>query len=155
MAEVVPGSKSRNLQQFHAHSKWSHREVIDHVAQDVDKLLGDERNACFLIDESGFAKQGNTSVGVSRQWPGRLGKVDKGQVALFGALADGQYVAPVDVRLYLPEKTTNRGLAFTRYQSKQKSIEVPDPVNSLPARSWKTMTLRKTTRGVSESASVV
>ena len=42
MAEIVPGSKSRNLQQFLTHSKWNHRDVIDHVAQDVDKLLGDE-----------------------------------------------------------------------------------------------------------------
>jgi SRSO17 transposase len=237
MAEVVPESKSRNLQQFLTHSKWNHRDVIDHVAQDVDKLLGDERNACFLIDESGFAKQGKMSVGVSRQWLGRLGKVDNGQVAVFGALANGQYVAPVDVRLYLPEKwandpkrcehacvpenerkfrtkielaleivrharetglrygwvgadagygkgpgfcfalneideifvvdvhsdfpvylkdpkpylpekTRSSGRPLTKYQSDQKSIEVLDLVNSLPARSWKTMTLRKTTRGV-------
>lgn len=104
MAEVVPESKSRNLQQFLTHSKWDHREVIDHVAQDVDKLLGDESNACLLIDESGFAKQGRNSVGVSRQWLGRLGKVDNGQVAVFGALAKGEYVAPVDTRLYLPQK---------------------------------------------------
>ena len=47
------------------------------------------------------------SVGVSLQWLGRLGKVDNGQVAVFGALASGQYVAPVDVRLYLPEQWTN------------------------------------------------
>ena len=52
MAEVVPKSKSRNLQEFLTHSKWDHRDVIDNVAKDVDKLLGDERNACFLIDES-------------------------------------------------------------------------------------------------------
>ena len=31
MAEVVPESKSRNLQQFLTHSRWKHREVIDHV----------------------------------------------------------------------------------------------------------------------------
>jgi len=103
MAEVVPDSKSRNLQQFLTHSKWSHREVIDHVGQDADELLGDHRNACLLIDESGFAKQGKESVGVSRQWLGRLGKVDNGQVAVFGALANGQYAVPVDVRLYLPK----------------------------------------------------
>lgn len=107
MAEVVPESKSRNLQQFLTHSKWDHREVMDHVAQDVNTLLGDSRNACFLIDESGFAKQGKSSVGVSRQWLGRLGKVDNGQVAVFGALANGQYVAPVDVRLYLPQQWAN------------------------------------------------
>jgi SRSO17 transposase len=107
MAEVVPDSKSRNLQQFLTHSKWSHREVIDHVAQDADKLLGDSRQACLLIDESGFAKQGKRSVGVARQWLGRLGKVDNGQVAVFGALAKGRYAAPVDVRLYLPEQWTD------------------------------------------------
>jgi hypothetical protein len=107
METVVPESKSRNLQQFLTHSKWEHREVIDHVAQDADALLGDERDACFLIDESGFAKQRKRSVGVSRQWLGRLGKVDNGQVAVYGALANGQYVAPVDVRLYLPEEWVN------------------------------------------------
>jgi len=107
MAEVVPESKSRNLQQFLTHSKWDHKEVIDHVAQDVDSLLGDVRHACFLIDESGFVKQGKGSVGVSRQWLGRLGKVDNGQVAVFGALANGPYVAPVGVRLYLPQQWVN------------------------------------------------
>lgn len=237
MAEVVPESKSRNLQQFLTHSKWDHRAVIDHVAHDVDEVLGDDRDACFLIDESGFAKQGKMSVGVSRQWLGRLGKVDNGQVAVFSALAKDQYVAPVDVRLYLPQewtddpkrceragvpeddrkfrtktelalemvrharvrglrygwvgadagygkgpgfcfsldemgetfvvdvhsdfqvyledpkpyvpkKTNKAGRPFTKYQSDQEGIEVRDLLDSLPARRWKTMTLRKTTRGV-------
>jgi len=103
-AEVVPESKSRNLQQFLTHSKWDYKGVIDHVAHDVDALLGDSRNAGFLIDESGFIKQGKKSVGVSRQWLGRLGKVDNGQVAVFGTLANGHYVAPVDVRFYLPQE---------------------------------------------------
>ena len=38
MAEVVPDTKSRNLQQFVTHSKWNAREVIDHVARDADEL---------------------------------------------------------------------------------------------------------------------
>ena len=107
MAEVVPESKSRNLQQFLTHSKWNHSDVIDHVAQDADKLLGNVKDACLLIDESGFAKQGKGSVGVARQWLGRLGKVDNGQVAVFAALAKGRYAAPIDVRLYLPEQWTD------------------------------------------------
>ena len=57
MAEVVPEAKSRNLQQFPTHLKWNHRDVIDHVAQDVDKLLGDDRKACLLIDENGIEKR--------------------------------------------------------------------------------------------------
>jgi SRSO17 transposase len=237
MAEVVPDSKSRNLQQFLTHSKWDYTAVIDHVARDVDNLLGDGRNACFLIDETGFAKQGKMSVGVSRQWLGRFGKVDNGQVGVFGALSNGQYVAPVDVRLYLPEewtKDTERcqragvpkdecrfrtkielalemvrhsrenglrygwvgadagygkgpgfclaldqmgetfcvdvhsdfqvyledpkpylpekvkkgGRPFTKYQTDQKGVEVKALLDSLPAKRWSTVTLRKTTRGV-------
>jgi SRSO17 transposase len=107
MAEVVPDSKSRNLQQFLTHSKWSHREVIDHVANDVDELLGGSENSCLLLDESAYAKQGKSSVGVSRQWLGRFGKVDNGQVAVYGALAKDQYIAPIDVRFYLPKEWAN------------------------------------------------
>lgn len=104
MAEVVPDCKSRNLQQFITHSNWSARDVIDHVASDVDALLGDPEKTGFMIDESGFKKQGKMSVGVSRQWLGRIGKVDNGQVAVFSVLANGRFAAPVDVRLYLPKQ---------------------------------------------------
>lgn len=106
MAEVVPGSRSRNLQQFLTHSKWDARAVIDHVASEAEVLLGDKKNACLLIDESGFEKQGRMSVGTARQWLGRLGKVDNGQVAVFGALANDRLTVPVDVRLYLPKEWT-------------------------------------------------
>jgi len=104
MEEVVPGSKSRNLQQFLTHSKWDARSVIDHVAREVDGLFGEDPQVGLLIDESGFVKQGAMSVGVARQWLGRFGKVDNGQVAVFGVLAKGRFASPVDVRLYLPKK---------------------------------------------------
>ena len=83
MAEVVPKAKSRNLQQFLTHSKWEADAVIDQVACEADEILGDEQQTGLLIDESGFAKQGPMSVGVARQWLGRFGKVDNGQVSVF------------------------------------------------------------------------
>ena len=107
MAEVVPDCKSRNIQQFVTHSKWDAREVIDHVAHDANDLLGDGHNAGLLIDESGFKKQGGMSVGAARQWLGRLGKVDNAQIAVFGALANGNFTVPIDVRLYLPKQWTD------------------------------------------------
>ena len=106
MAEVVPESKSRNLQQFLTHSKWSAHDVINQVSCDVNELLGDEQQTGLFIDESGFAKQGPMSVGVSRQWLGRLGKVDNGQVAVFGVLGKDRFAVPVDGRLYLPKTWT-------------------------------------------------
>ena len=53
-----------------------------------------------------------------------------------------------DPHPYFPQKAGNRGRPFTRYQTEQERIEVLDLVNSLPARAWKTVTLRNTTRGV-------
>jgi SRSO17 transposase len=104
MEESVPGSKSRSLQQFLTHRKWDARSVMDHVAAETDALIGDSVQTGLLIDESSFAKQGPMSVGVSRQWLGRLGKVDNGQVAVLSVLAKVRFVVPVDVKMYLPQK---------------------------------------------------
>jgi SRSO17 transposase len=104
ISEVVPDTDDRNLEQFITHSKWSGREVLDQVARDADELIGDATDAALIIDESGFAKQGKMSVGASRQYLGRLGKVDNGQVAVFGVLAKGRFATAIDSRLYLPKE---------------------------------------------------
>jgi len=107
ISEVVPDTDERNLQQFITHSKWSTREVLDHVARDANELIGHATDAALIIDESGFAKQGKMSVGASRQYLGRLGKVDNGQVAVFGVLAKGRFATAIDTRLYLPKEWTD------------------------------------------------
>ena len=103
MSEVVPGADARNLQQFLTHSKWDHRAVITQVGHDVSEELGQSNLCGLIIDESGFEKQGKSSAGVARQWLGRLGKVDNGQVGVYGVLASEMRVAPIDERLYLPK----------------------------------------------------
>ncbi len=74
----------------------------DQLAQDADGLLGSAQSV-LLIDESGFAKKGERSAGVARQWHGRLGKVDNCQVGVFAALCRGAMASLVDARLYLPQ----------------------------------------------------
>ena len=106
MEEVVLNSDEQALQHFCSNSPWDARQVQAQVAAKADEMLGGHENSCLLIDESGFIKKGKKSVGVSRQWNGRLGKVDNGQVAVFAALAKDHHVTPVDVRLYLPEEWT-------------------------------------------------
>ena len=81
--------------------------MLDHVARDADELIGDATDAALIIDESAFVKQGKMSVGASRQYLGRLGKVDRGQVAVFGVLAKGKYATATDTRLYLPKEWTD------------------------------------------------
>ena len=104
MVEVVPEADYQQLQHFISCSPWDARAVMDEVALRADAALGDEQEACFLIDESSFAKKGEESVGVARQWCGREGKVDNCQVAVFGCLSHGEHAALVDTRLYLPKE---------------------------------------------------
>jgi SRSO17 transposase len=74
----------------------------DQLAQEANALLGSAQSV-LLIDESGFAKKGERSAGVARQWNGRLGKVDNCQVGVFAALCRGAMASLVDARLYLPQ----------------------------------------------------
>jgi len=103
MEEVVMEADEQQLQYMLTESGWDQRAVLDQVAQDADRLLGGTADSCLLIDESSFAKKGKHSVGVARQWCGRLGKVDNCQVGVFAALGRGDRVSLVDARLYLPK----------------------------------------------------
>ena len=106
MEERVPNADEQQLQHMLSDSPWDHQAVMDQVALEADGWLGGNRNSCLLIDESGFKKSGRHSVGVARQWCGRLGKVDNCQVGVFAALGRDRRVTLVDKRLYLPEQWT-------------------------------------------------
>lgn len=104
MEEVVPDCSYQSLHHFVSDSEWEARAVLNQVAVEADRLLGGSENSCLLIDESSFQKKGKSSVGVERQWSGRLGKVDNSQVAVFASLAQGSYSTLIDTRLYLPNR---------------------------------------------------
>jgi SRSO17 transposase len=60
----------------------------------------------LVFDPSGFPKSGGESVGVARQWCGRLGKVDTCQVAIYLGYVSRKGHTLVDTRLYLPKDWT-------------------------------------------------
>jgi SRSO17 transposase len=103
IADRIDGAEHQSIQQFISDSRWSAQAAMDRTAQEADAAIGDPHDAALLLDESGFEKKGDKSVGVARQWLGRLGKVDNGQVGVFAALARGCDVALVNGRLYLPQ----------------------------------------------------
>ena len=72
MEEVVVAADAQRLQHMLTESQWDHRAVLDQVALEADQWLGGTADSCVLPDESGFAKKGKQSVGVARQWCGRL-----------------------------------------------------------------------------------
>jgi len=104
MADVVDQGCAQQFQHFISNSPWQHEAVVGQIGRDADGLLGGQQDSCLIIDESSFAKQGDRSVGVARQWSGRQGKVDNCQVGVFGVLTDGRRHTAVDMRLYLPKR---------------------------------------------------
>jgi SRSO17 transposase len=91
------------MHHFISDSPWDYRALMDKVSVDVSQSLPQRKLTGLLIDESGWEKKGDKSVGVSPQYCGNVGKVANSQVAVFGALSNGDFASMVDSRLYLPQ----------------------------------------------------
>jgi SRSO17 transposase len=88
------------LQKFIGQADWDHRPLFGELARQVGRELG-EPDGVLVFDPSGFAKKGEASVGVQRQWCGRLGKIENCQVGIYLAYVSRREHALVDTRLYL------------------------------------------------------
>ena len=94
------------MQYFIGQSQWDDVPLRKQLVTQVAEQLG-EANGILILDPSAFPKSGSESVGVARQWCGRLGKVDNCQVGLYLAYASSKGHALVDGELYLPKEWTN------------------------------------------------
>jgi len=93
----------QGLQRFIGSVPWDHQPLLEKLARQIGSQLGED-DAVIVLDPSGHKKCGNDSVGVQRQWLGRLGKVDNCQVAVYMGYASGKEHALADTRLYLPKQ---------------------------------------------------
>jgi len=91
------------MQKFMAQSPWDDRPLIGELARQIGEALG-EPDGVLVFDPSAFKKQGKHSVGVARQWCGRLGKVDNCQVGVYLGYVSRKEHALVDTRLYLNQE---------------------------------------------------
>jgi SRSO17 transposase len=119
MSESVPDCDEQSLQHFISNSPWDASVVFQQIGRDADAIIGHDADTCLIVDETGFKKAGQKSVGVARQWLGRFGKVDNGQVGVFLALNCREKATLTDGRLYLPECWTNS-------KQRMKQAGVPD-----------------------------
>jgi SRSO17 transposase len=99
---VEAGRHRKPVQHFVGQGAWDDEAVMAELRRDVAAELGDPAGV-LILDGSGFVKKGHHSCGVERQWCGRLGKVENGQVGVFLSYAAPGGYAPLDRRLYLPE----------------------------------------------------
>lgn len=92
----------QNLQQFMSDSPWASGSVFKQIQAEIGQRseLG---GGVLTLDESGDERAGDQSAGAGRQYLGRFGKVDMGQVAVgLGYYKDGLWMM-VDAELYLPQ----------------------------------------------------
>lgn len=100
----IEGMRQR-LQQCVSVSKWAEREVFRRLAVRIDDEMPEVE--ALVIDDTGFPKKGEHSVGVTRQYSGTLGRIDNCQVATSLHLAGERGSACIGLRLYLPEEWAN------------------------------------------------
>lgn len=90
------------MQHFITESNWDVRSVIDQVSWEVSSTLPKRKLTGLIIDESGWVKKGDKSVGVGWQHCGNVGKISNSQVAVLACLINGDFASMLDARLYLP-----------------------------------------------------
>ena len=116
-------AQHQSLLHFVSQGGWSDEVILGKVRAIV--LPDMERHGpieAWIIDDTGFPKQGKHSVGVARQYCGRLGKQDNCQVAVMLSLANHHSSLPVAYRLYLPKEWAEDG-------ERRRKVGVPDDIS--------------------------
>src|SRR4051812_47724146 len=91
------------IQRFIGEVAWDHNPLIGELNRQVVAAIG-RPDAVPVFDPSAFPKKGTASVGVPRQWCGRLGKVENRQGGVpLGHVSDDDH-ARVDFRRDLPRE---------------------------------------------------
>lgn len=85
---------------------WDAEELRDVVREYVEEAIGDA-DGKLVIDETGFLKKGNKSVGVQRQYSGTAGRIENCQIGVFLTYTAQAGHTLLDRELYLPKSWTN------------------------------------------------
>lgn len=102
IAQVVPGTSEQRLQGLMTGIDWDEDDLNRQRVETMLRLPS-EGDGVLIFDDTGFAKQGQCSVGVARQYSGTLGKTGNCQVTVNCHYAERTIAWPVATRLYLPE----------------------------------------------------
>src|ERR687889_1589259 len=98
MAERL-GVDEQGLQQFVSSSTWAVEPVRERLARRAVEVIAPE---AWVVDDTGFPKDGTASPGVARQYSGTLGKVANCQIGVSVSAVTDVASCPLDWRLFLP-----------------------------------------------------
>jgi SRSO17 transposase len=102
LAEQIGEHRPDGVQRLLNGADWDAGAVRDDLRRYVVERLGDTE-AVLVVDETGFVKKGDKSVGVQRQYCGTAGRIENCQVGVFLCYASRHGAAFVDRALYLPK----------------------------------------------------
>jgi SRSO17 transposase len=103
LAEVAGNSTPYGIQHLLGRASWDADALREDLREYVIEHLAGEESV-LIVDETGFIKKGENSVGVKRQYTGTVGKRENCQVGVFLAYASERGQAFIDRQLYLPEE---------------------------------------------------
>ncbi|HZL52261.1 MAG TPA: transposase, partial [Terracidiphilus sp.] len=119
MAARLPDGNVQAMQQFIGQSPWEWQEVWARLGKRMTAEL--EPDSAWVVDDTGFPKQGEDSVGVERRYCGTLGKTGSCQVAVSLHHAGELGNAVLGWRLYLPE-------TWTKDKERRQAAGIPEEV---------------------------
>lgn len=103
LAEAAAHASPYSLQHLLDRAPWDADAVRDDLIDYVSETLG-EPGGVLVVDETGFLKKGNHSVGVQRQYSGTAGRIENCQIGVFLSYASRRGRALLDRELYLPKQ---------------------------------------------------
>lgn len=122
LAEVVPGTNAQQLNNLLTEMTWDEEDLNRQRVQFMSRL-STEGDGILLIDDTGFAKKGQHSVGVARQYSGTLGKTGNCQITVNCHYAEPTLAWPVNTRLYLPQKE------WAQNPERRRQAHVPEEIS--------------------------
>jgi SRSO17 transposase len=110
-ARLEPDHVGRMHQSLHhlvAEAPWEDEVLLDRALETVlPAMLRQGPVVAWVVDDTGFPKKGQHSVGVARQYCGQVGKQDNCRVAVSLSISTEEASLPIAFRLYLPEVWAN------------------------------------------------
>lgn len=129
IAANTVGSSYYNLHHFIHDSPWSADELNDRRIDIIWQTRQTRPTVDFklIIDDSGHRKSGKATDGVGRQYIGQIGKVDNGMVEVTSHIFDGVKGYPLDVKMYKPASSLEKGKEDPDFQKKPElTVELID-----------------------------
>jgi SRSO17 transposase len=124
MAERLGEAHYQALHHFVAISPWDWRPVRRRLAEAMTAAL---QPTAWVVDDTGFPKDGSCSVGVQRQYSGTLGKTANCQLGVSVNAVTEHASCPLDWRLFLPERWDEPAMATRR-----AACHLPEQVHHRP-----------------------